>query len=343
MSSKLSSRMSCALKTIVLLSTCAFITLSTPGYAKRVSLHIDPRLEVFEENITEIPNEECRIFSRSIDHDTNSGAISPISPLVIAINGIPASSWIYRDLAIKLYKQGWDLQLVDLPGTARSKMKKKTIWINQRSCIKEFLLNQKRPLLLVLHDIAGPIILPFLNEIPNLKGLLVMNTILKTKNFKPVGPMKTIKTHIIGDLAAFFMGLSKYRKEMNKMGLEKPVDDIWIQQIYSDLKAEKSKGHLSTILRGFENSLELDEQIERNIKNFKGPKIALWGLADPSLGGQSIQAEAYFGSSHFYALTQAKHFLMLDHPLEIAKAFSENFDSLKVFEKSSEPKHKLSR
>jgi len=288
----------------------------------------DPKLQIFDERFEPVNVHDCQVFVRTIaatDSRVESKKSSAPPAKVIAINGIPASSWIYRDFAIRLSKLGRRVDLVDLPGTGQSTLAPPTKWPRQSDCIKKFLQQEKAPYILALHDIAGPMVLPLLSSLPNVSGLMVMNTILKTSSFKPIAPMSTLKHRFLGDIATLFMGRSKLHKEIKKIGLSKEVDDFWLDQIFNDLRKGGAVRRLSSILRSFEGSKSLDSQIALNVSQFMGPKVAVWGLADPALGGLSFYAKGLFGESNYVEIPEAKHFLMMDHPEELSKVFTQYF------------------
>lgn len=309
---------------IIFASISISISISTSQevYAKGGDAPSDAKLQAFDEKIVPVDVHDCKVFVRSIASFTKG---KKKRPKVIAINGIPVSAWIYRDFAIRLSKKGWNLDLVDLPGTGQSFLEAPTKWPRQRSCIKAYLLEQKEPFILVLHDIAGPIVLPLIHTFKNMKGLFVMNSLLKTHGFKPIAPMSTLKMHLFGDFATVFMGRSKFHREMKKVGLAKEVDRVWLDQLFNDVKKGGSIQRLSSIMRSFDNSKIIDTLIAENIQNFKGRKLAVWGVSDPSLGGLSYYAKGVFGEDQYLSIDTAKHFLMMDFSTELADMFHQKF------------------
>ncbi len=299
---------------------------STEVYANGADIPKDPKLQIFDESSTSVSIHDCKLFVRHLNSNksTNENA-----PRVIAINGVPVSSWVYRDFAIRIAKMGWSIDLLDLPGTGHSTLEAPTRWGKQRACIEQYLKAVPQNYILILHDISGPIVLPFIDELPKLRGLFVLNSVIKTYGFKPIAPMSTLRKHFLGDLTILFMGREKYKNEIKKIGLKKDVDDYWLDQILTDMREGDSIGRLTTIMRSFDSSKLLDSKIAKNIASFEGPKFAVWGLADPSLGNLSYYAKGVFGETNYLEIPDAKHFFMMDFSSELAKIFDQVFTKLK--------------
>jgi pimeloyl-ACP methyl ester carboxylesterase len=210
----------------------------------------------------------------------------------IMVNGVPATSRIYFDLAQELTLQsGANTVLIDLPGTGQSTLIDETYsWNTQRSCLTEYLNNQHAHTL-VVHDIAGQVLIPAKSELEKTEKLVILNTILKPSEFEPPFPMSCLKdcgifTKPMAMMMPHFMFESKYEE----IGLENEehVDELTIAGIYNELMADDGMDDLILVMRGFELNEASDEAISSGLAVTK-PMLFIWGLDDPALGGLNFK------------------------------------------------------
>jgi len=251
-------------------------------------------------------------------HIRKSGNPSSLAPLVM-INGVPTTSLIYQNLTQELAELTLrEIIAVDLPGTGKSRNKTYT-WTQSEQCLQSYLKSLDKDFLLLVHDIAGPVILPLLTD-KSLKiaGVVILNTILKPDAFQPVFPMSLVRTPVVGAVAAPLLPFFYFSKEFRSKGIARN-DDISredLKELYKDFSKGCGKFRFHRVMRGF----ELDSLRTRRVKDGLAthtPKLVIWGLSDPSLGSQYSHV-ALVKNAQVKTYKEAKHFLMLDYANEIA-------------------------
>ncbi len=264
--------------------------------------------------------ESCRLNVREFVHEGAQGL-----PIIL-FNGIPATGGIYRELVQNLaIRIPNPLMVVDLPQTGRSQLThlrdiSETSWTRQRACVNEFLRIQPAHLLLV-HDIAGPVVIPLLNGAIKTRGLIILNTILKPSAFEPVLEMKLIaKSKWLAEHMPEWMFLNS----LKRLGFDSDriVPRQRLQELFKEVSFDDGLLKLHFILRGFDLSEPSDALIERGLQH-PIPQLVIWGLADPSLGQQLSFLPAPHGPREVVGFSNARHFLMVDYAEETSEKIHE--------------------
>ena len=246
---------------------------------------------------------------------------SSAKPTFVFVNGIPVTSIIYDRLARKVYSElGASVQLVDLPGTGKSRNSSYT-WSASEACLGAYLQSLAKDVVLVVHDIAGPIALPLLADSRlRFEGVVILNTILKPSVFRPVFPLSLIRLPLVGAVVSPLIPPFYFEKEIRSKGLHRNaiIEKREIRRLYRDFAEGFGKSRLHKVMRGFELTPERDARIYRGLQS-PVPKLTLWGLSDPSLGGQS-QFIPHIKNTEILKFPEAKHFLMLDYADEIFRS-----------------------
>lgn len=266
----------------------------------------------------EIPAGDCRIHARRIG---NPGQTQ--GPLFITVNGVPTTSLIYQGLGAALEKRiDANVLLVDLPGTGGSHLHSGNYsWSTQRECLRAYLAQQP-DFTLVVHDIAGPILLPLLGELPQIRRVVVFNTVLKPSEFSPPFPLNCLRNCLfLSKPIAYATPLWFYEYRFRALGIahDERVDRGTIRAVFDELHNDGGMGRLVDVMKGFELTEETDRAIATGLAH-DIPQLFIWGRQDPALGDELDILAAGVPHRQVVSLEQAKHFPMLDFTDESAEA-----------------------
>lgn len=242
-------------------------------------------------------------------------------PEFVMVNGIPVTSMIYQPLIEELQEKGVKAKFtrVDFPETGKSFLRgDKVSWTTLRQCMDEY-LQTKKNFTLLLHDVSGPVTMPLIKDHAHrMRGLVILNTILKTNGFSPEFPLNIIQMDV-GEALSYVIPGWFYRAEIRRIGIDRQFDVSWwfLRNLYREFKKDRGTLRTHQILQGFETSAQTDIAINAGL-DAKIPKLFVWGEADSFLGDQHVHINKRAWNTTFHLLPDAKHFLMLDYYPELA-------------------------
>jgi pimeloyl-ACP methyl ester carboxylesterase len=247
----------------------------------------------------------------------------PELPTIVLLHGVPVTSSVAEPLARELHARlANPVALVDLPGLGRSSVEGEVYWSSQRSVLGAW-LREQGAVILVVHDIAGPIALPLLaDERIDVRGVVLLNTILEPSTFQPVLTMRLLGTPLLGLLFAWATPRWLYVRRMRALGIARPerVETGLLERLYAETFGEGGWRSLHAVMRGFELDPSADRALAAGLAKTDVPCVAVWADADPALGDQRRHLPSLAPRCSLHVLPDARHFLMLDHATEIAEA-----------------------
>jgi pimeloyl-ACP methyl ester carboxylesterase len=269
-------------------------------------------------------------FRSGVEHAVSGGTIferrlggEPGRPTLVLLHGVPVTSSVAEPLARELRERvANSVALVDLPGLGSSTVDGEVRWSTQRSVLAAWLAEQG-PVIFVVHDIAGPIALPLLaDERIDVRGVVLLNTILEPSTFRPVLTMRLLGAPALGFLSAWATPRWLYLRRMKALGIAKPerVETGLLERLYAETFGSGRWRALHAVMRGFELDSAADRALAAGLAREGVPCVAVWGDADPSLGDQRSHLASLAPHCPVHVLPEARHFLMLDHASEIADA-----------------------
>lgn len=244
---------------------------------------------------------------------------------VLCLHGVPASSFLYRNVLDSLRDRGFQGISFDLPGLGLSGRPADYdyTWSGlgrfSKKLVETLELNAFH---LVVHDIGGPIGFELIHHKPDaVKSLTLLNTMTRVAEFNRPWPMEPFAHSLLGDLWLAGMIKPVFRLLMYRFGLEDnnciPTKEL---NAYVDLLKREDGGEaFLKIMRGFERTSEKQTLYENAIRNFDGPKSVVWGANDPALPLDPFAQDArdVTGVDRIVEL-EGRHFLQEEYPEQIA-------------------------
>lgn len=284
----------------------------TPGPAVAAGLRMERDVQRFLDRTSCVPLEGAQVVERELPG---------CEPAWIFFNGVPASGAVWAPLveALRTHLRN-RLLVVDLPGTGGSRIRSgPSTWSRQRALVAEYLA--RRPAaVLVVHDIAGPVVLPLLGRRTATRGVAVFNTIARPSVFEPLAAMRLLQLPVLGTLAARATTGWLYAAGLRRFGLAHPerVAGSLVRRLFEECFGGGRWKQLSETMRGFELDVPTDEALERGLRSAAGRPLVLWARGDPSLADQTAMLIA--PGRDVEVLPEARHFAMLDHAAQAADA-----------------------
>lgn len=273
----------------------------------------------------DIPAGDCRVHARRLgDPERADGA------LFVAVNGVPTTSLIYQHLAEALTKRlAANVLMVDLPGTGGSRLHSGNYtWSSQRECLRAYLARQP-DFTLVVHDVAGPILLPLLGELPQIRRVVVFNSLLTPSVFSPPFPLNCLRSCLflskpLAHAAPFWF----YEYRLRDLGItyDERVDRSLIKALFDELHQDNGMSRLVDVMKGFELTQDADAAINKGIARDL-PQLFIWGANDPVLGDALDKLAGDIPQREIHVLKRAKHYLMLDFADESAALIADWYRS----------------
>lgn len=268
----------------------------------------------------DIPDAGCSVLVRRIGDPGH-----PQGPLFIAVNGVPSTARIYLGLGEVLARRlDAGILMVDLPGTGGSRLHSGNYsWTTQRECLRAYLAQQP-DFTLIVHDVAGPILLPLLGELPQIRRVVVFNSLLKPSAFSPPFPLNCLRSCLfLSKPLAYAAPFWFYEYRFRDLGIarDERVDRATIRAVFDELRQDGGMGRLVDVMKGFELTPEADEAIAAGLGHAI-PMLFVWGRQDPALGNELDNVA--IGGTHRQAhiIEHARHYPMLDFPDESAEAIA---------------------
>ncbi len=275
----------------------------------------------YREKLLRPSGADCTLHVRYIGNRTDDA-----DPLFIAVNGVPTTALLYQPLAEALGQHmSATVQLVDLPGTGLSRLDNDEYTLQgQRDCLRAYLQRQPAHTLMV-HDIAGPVLLPLLGEITPMRRVVVFNSLIKTAGYRFPFPLNCLRN--CGPFArplAYAAPFWFYEARLRFLGIthNDRVSRAALRAMYDDLSTMNGMGRLVDVLQNFNLGSETDQAIARGLAH-DIPQLFIWGMRDPLLGGELEQLTESSQQREIHRLEQARHFPMLDFSAETATLISD--------------------
>lgn len=259
----------------------------------------------------------CALYERA----TSASYDTADRPRFLMLNGVPVTSLIYENLAARLaHDFGITSILLDLPGTGESTLATTPYtWNQQGDCLQKY-IQERGKLILVLHDIAAPIVVSRLPQLHNVRGVVVLNALLEPSRHRLPFPLNCLRgcgplSRPLANMTPFFF----YEWRMRTIGIshDEAVSTAWFRRLYKEVLANNGMDRLVDILRGMDLTPDADLAIRKGLE-YPVPQLFIWGDADPALGKQRAILEPLRAHQQLKILSDAKHFLMIDHAAEIS-------------------------
>lgn len=250
--------------------------------------------------------------------------------VVLAIHGVPTSSFLYRKVISSLAGKNYRGICIDLPGLGLSSRPKDFDY--SFPGFANFLFEATRVLEidefhLVVHDIGGPIGFYLAAKHPEkIKSITILNTWIDVENFKKPVVMRPFEKKILGEAELRMITQTTWPVMFNKMGIVE--SDIVPQQevkAYVDLLKREDNGEaFLKIMRNFADSPEFRKTCYEAVQNVTYPVQAIWGAKDPALTferyGEEIKEVAGLEEVH---KLPSRHFLQEEVWEQIAEKIDE--------------------
>jgi pimeloyl-ACP methyl ester carboxylesterase len=281
-----------------------------------VFLPLPPAQAAMTEEMIDLPT--CTLHVRTFKGSTDANG-----PRFIMMDGVPLSGAIFKHLGEKLsVRMNASSTFIDFPGVAGSTLKgEKYQWAPLRTCLRSYLETQP-PHVFVLADLAAPVVIPLLPALPNIQGLVAMNTVIKPSQVHPPFPLNILRCCprmgvALGSITPRFI----YEQRIRNLGLGRP-QAVEAQELHA-LYAELRQNHGLRRLAGLMSAIELNEATDQLIRDGLATPISqlfLWGEADPVLGAEYKHLPPLSAHQQLILFPQARHFLMMDYAEEITEA-----------------------
>lgn len=270
------------------------------------------------EEVVDLPT--CTLHVRIIN-----GSAEATGPRFIMMDGVPLSGAIFNHLGERLsVRLNATSILVDLPGIGGSTLKGENYgWNPLRECLRSYLAGQP-PHIFVLNDLAMPVVAPLVPEFPKIRGLVILNSVIKPSQLHPPFPMSFLRCCprlgvAVGTITPRFI----FENRIRYIGLGRPesVSPEEIHALYAEMRQNNGLRRLARLM----HDIELDEETDRSVLDGLAipiPQLFLWGEADPVLGSEYKNLPPLSGNQRLIVFPQARHFLMLDFAEESADAIA---------------------
>ncbi|MBI5782495.1 MAG: alpha/beta hydrolase [Gammaproteobacteria bacterium] len=265
------------------------------------------------EQMVDLPT--CTLHLRVIKESAKAAG-----PRFIMMDGVPLSGAVFQHLAERLSERlNATSTLIDFPGVGSSTLKGQNYgWSPLRECLRSYLAIQP-PFILVLGDLGLPVVAPLFPELPNLRGAVIFNSVVKPSELHPPFPLNFLRSSprlavAVGSITPRFI----FEKRIRDLGLGRP-ETVSREEIGA-LCAEMRQNHGFRRLARVMNDIELNEETDRAILSGLAttiPQLFIWGEADPVLGFEYKKLPPLSDHQRLIVFPQARHFLMIDFAEEV--------------------------
>lgn len=262
----------------------------------------------------------CTLHTRTVH-----GPADASGPHFLMMSGVPLSGAVFRQLGERLAERlSATSTSIDFPGVGGSALKGERYGLHPlRSCLRDYLATQPAHVF-VAGDLAMPVVAPLLPETPQVKALVVLNSVIKPSQVQPPFPMNFLRC--CPNLAAAIGAITPravFEMRIRNIGLGRPerVDPEEIHALYDELRRNHGLRRLARLM----NDIELDEDGDRAILDGLAtpiPQLFLWGEADPALGAEYRKLPEWTANQRLIVFPHGRHYLMLDHAEELADAIA---------------------
>ena len=245
-------------------------------------------------------------------------------PTVVAVHGIPESSFAWRDVAAEI---GDSARMIvpDLPGFGRSdKPAKYDYSLARQSRLLEALLQRvapEAPIHLAVHDIGGPIGLMWALRNPDrVTSLLILNTTLFHERFRPPAMALTALAPVIGPraVAATLSRESEFKRRFLRP-CARPIDPATLDKLYDPYRQPDTCRAAALTWSAYKRGVGDLVRARKALPRIAAPTTVLFGARDPYCTPGSARAFASrIPNARLRLLDDVGHFTPTEAPIEVA-------------------------
>ena len=249
---------------------------------------------------------------------------APARPTVVAVHGIPESSFAWRDVAAVV---GGSARMVipDLPGFGRSdKPANYDYSLARQSRLLEALLERvvpEAPVHLAVHDIGGPIGLMWAIRNPDrVASLLILNTTLFLELFRPPAAALMSLVPVVGPraVAATLARESEFKRAFLRP-CARPIDPATLDALYDPYRQPDACRAAALTWSAYRRGLAAVTRARRALPRITAPTTVLFGAHDPYCTPASACAfAARIPNARLRLLDDVGHFTPTEAPTEVA-------------------------
>ena len=245
-------------------------------------------------------------------------------PTVVAVHGIPESSFAWRDVAAEI---GDSARMIvpDLPGFGRSdKPANYDYSLARQSRLLESLLQRvvpEAPIHLAVHDIGGPIGLMWALRNPDrVTSLLILNTTLFHERFRPPAMALTALAPVIGPraVAATLSRESEFKRRFLRP-CARPIDPATLDKLYDPYRQPDTCRAAALTWSAYKRGIGDLVRARKALPRIAAPTTVLFGARDPYCTPGSARAFASrIPNARLRLLDDVGHFTPTEAPIEVA-------------------------
>jgi pimeloyl-ACP methyl ester carboxylesterase len=245
-------------------------------------------------------------------------------PTVVAVHGIPESSFAWRDVAAEIGDSA-RMVIPDLPGFGRSdKPANYDYSLARQSRLLEALLERvvpEAPIHLAVHDIGGPVGLMWAMRNPDrVASLLILNTTLFLELFRPPRAALMSLVPVIGPRA---VAATLSREGDFKSGFlracARPIDPATLDALYAPYRQPDTCRAAALTWAAYRRGLGAAARARRELPRITAPTTVLFGARDPYCTPASARAFASrIPNARLCLLDDVGHFTPTEAPIEVA-------------------------
>jgi len=245
-------------------------------------------------------------------------------PTVVAVHGIPESSFAWRDVAAEI-GDGARMIVPDLPGFGRSdKPANYDYSLARQSRLLEALLQRvapEAPIHLAVHDIGGPIGLMWALRNPDrVTSLLILNTTLFHERFRPPAMALTALAPVIGPraVAATLSRESEFKRRFLRP-CARPIDPATLDKLYDPYRQPDTCRAAALTWSAYKRGIGDLVRARKALPRIAAPTTVLFGARDPYCTPGSARAFASrIPNARLRLLDDVGHFTPTEAPIEVA-------------------------
>jgi pimeloyl-ACP methyl ester carboxylesterase len=245
-------------------------------------------------------------------------------PTVVAVHGIPESSFAWRDVAAAV---GDNARMVipDLPGFGRSdKPANYDYSLARQSWLLEALLERvvpEAPIHLAVHDIGGPVGLMWAIRNPDrVASLLILNTTLFLELFRPPRVALISLVPVVGPraVAATLSRESDFKRVFLRPSA-RSIDPATLDALYDPYRQLDACRAAALTWSAFKRAFGDFVRARRALPRITAPTTVLFGARDPHCTPGSARAFASrIPNARLRLLDDVGHFTPTEAPTEVA-------------------------
>jgi pimeloyl-ACP methyl ester carboxylesterase len=246
---------------------------------------------------------------------------------VVLLHGVPTSSFLWRKVLPLLAGHGLRGVAFDLPGLglADRPTSHDYSWSGlgrfATAAVRELGLVGGGGFHLVLHDIGGPVGYELMAAVgrDEIRSLTVLDTMVEVDVFKRPLPMELFARRGVGELWLAGTVPPAWRALMRRIGGDAAPEE-WTAHL-DLLKRDDGGRAFLRIMRGFERTRAKRDLYVGTLGALNRPAQVVWGGSDSALPVRPHAEDVIRALGHdtpLHVLPGAKHFLMEDHPADVA-------------------------